>query len=43
MSYYNVFPHCHSHLDPGERCDCTKKVQTEDKKKAEKKKEDRRK
>lgn len=22
MPYYNICPHCGSHLDPGERCDC---------------------
>lgn len=22
MSYYRECPHCHAHLDPGERCDC---------------------
>lgn len=22
MPYYNTCPHCGSHLDPGERCDC---------------------
>lgn len=23
MAYFNVCPKCGSHLDPGERCDCT--------------------
>lgn len=27
MPYYNICPHCGSHLDPGERCDCQNKVQ----------------
>lgn len=22
MSYYNVCPICHAHLDPGEKCEC---------------------
>ncbi|WP_277614901.1 hypothetical protein [Flintibacter muris] len=25
MPYYNICPHCGSHLDPGERCDCQSK------------------
>lgn len=27
MPYYNICPHCGSHLDPGERCDCQDKSQ----------------
>lgn len=27
MPYYNICPHCGSHLDPGERCDCQDKGQ----------------
>lgn len=23
MAYFNICPKCGSHLDPGERCDCT--------------------
>lgn len=25
MSYYKTCPHCGSHLDPGEKCDCESK------------------
>lgn len=24
MGYYRICPHCGSHLDPGESCDCIK-------------------
>ena len=29
MPYYIICPHCGSHLDPGERCDCEEKEQQE--------------
>lgn len=28
MAYYNTCPRCGCHLDPGERCDCTKEEKT---------------
>lgn len=33
MSYYVTCPNCGANLDPGEKCDCTKQLNTEEEKK----------
>lgn len=42
MPYYNICPHCGSHLDPGERCDCQNRGQEPERQEAaETKKEEK--
>lgn len=42
MPYYNICPHCGSHLDPGERCDCQNRGQEPERREAaETKKEEK--